>query len=339
MKGGWFIPVDDCFHTGKLHCSFIVHFTNTELSLFRCHNHGRRIRNSGGFVQLRGCRQLENDSPGEWTVWEGVCSRRQYIESIASAPSVGPFWLPRLMVVGSWRRRMRIIATIQWNWGSLASWNQNSFLSSCRNTSITSLTVRSSSNVPLMMTLLKIFICYSLPLSPDASCYQEMREGQRTFLQSLITQVCAIYRILPRTRFPVWPSWLATPLQQTPASGTTTKTLWSSSIWTSFAISWASGTTLTLTAPSLTYPLVLVLIQIQEDLVKSLWDTMHIESLCILCSVALRNPLHSRRQTPSRFSFSISSHFSFATTIRTKCLSLEWFVLPSPHNRNLLSSL
>ena len=65
---------------------------------------------------------------------------------------------------------------------------------------------------------------------------------------------------------------------------------------------------------------------------------MHIESLCILCSVLLRIPLHSRRQTPSHFSSSISSHFSFATTIRTKCLSLEWFVPPSPHNRNPQSS-
>lgn len=50
-----------------------------------------------------------------------------------------------------------------------------------------------SENTALMTAILKIFICYTLPLTKDASCYENIRQGQLKFLDVFIQQVGCAY--------------------------------------------------------------------------------------------------------------------------------------------------
>ena len=56
---------------------------------------------------------------------------------------------------------------------------------------------RSSDNVPIMVTLLKIFICYTLPLN-ESTGMDEICQGQCSFMTAFLKQVCLIEFIVYR---------------------------------------------------------------------------------------------------------------------------------------------
>ena len=58
-----------------------------------------------------------------------------------------------------------------------------------------------SENTALMTAILKIFICYTLPLTKDASCYENIRQGQLKFLDVFIQQVGCAYVYLRQNAF------------------------------------------------------------------------------------------------------------------------------------------
>lgn len=55
-----------------------------------------------------------------------------------------------------------------------------------------SYTIRSANDNSLLVNLLKIFVCYTLPIKKDDSCYSNLRMGQLRFLESFISNVYII---------------------------------------------------------------------------------------------------------------------------------------------------
>ena len=66
---------------------------------------------------------------------------------------------------------------------------RNCFQFSFRKKCDCDVTTRMPENAPLEIAILKIFICYTLPLTKDATCYGNMRQGQLKFLDAFIQQV------------------------------------------------------------------------------------------------------------------------------------------------------
>ena len=56
------------------------------------------------------------------------------------------------------------------------------------------LTGSSSEDTLLLTTILKIFVCYTLPIREDDSCYKEMRSAQLRFLDVFIHNVFVMWR-------------------------------------------------------------------------------------------------------------------------------------------------
>lgn len=48
---------------------------------------------------------------------------------------------------------------------------------------------RSGENEDIMMVLLKIFVCYTLPLKRDDSCYKDLHMGLLRFLEAFLANV------------------------------------------------------------------------------------------------------------------------------------------------------
>lgn len=46
-----------------------------------------------------------------------------------------------------------------------------------------------STDEVVLTTILKIFVCYSLPAKPEDSCYLDMRSGLLHFAESIIKSV------------------------------------------------------------------------------------------------------------------------------------------------------
>ena len=47
----------------------------------------------------------------------------------------------------------------------------------------------STEDTVLLLTILKIFVCYTLPIKEDDSCYKEMRAAELRFLDVFIANV------------------------------------------------------------------------------------------------------------------------------------------------------
>ena len=57
----------------------------------------------------------------------------------------------------------------------------------------------STENTVLLLTILKIFVCYTLPIKEDDSCYKEMRIAELRFLDVFIANVPFLFLLSPRT--------------------------------------------------------------------------------------------------------------------------------------------
>lgn len=57
---------------------------------------------------------------------------------------------------------------------------------------------RSQENPSVLLTILKIFVCYTLPIKQDDSCYQELRIGLLRFLEAFISNVLTGFYIYIR---------------------------------------------------------------------------------------------------------------------------------------------
>ena len=60
---------------------------------------------------------------------------------------------------------------------------------------------RSQENTSILLPILKIFVCYTLPIKPDDSCYQELRIALLRFLEAFISNVYIIFSIYPRMHY------------------------------------------------------------------------------------------------------------------------------------------
>lgn len=81
---------------------------------------------------------------------------------------------------------------------------RNCFQFSFRKECDCDVTTRMPENAPLEIAILKIFICYTLPLTKDATCYGNMRQGQLKFLDAFIQQVGLFLYVWNRMHFSHW---------------------------------------------------------------------------------------------------------------------------------------